>query len=65
MELIRQHRTSGRGQLIRWVDLTVNEKSPFFSLTLAPAALDFEKGDVALVEEVPAVPGKEGNWRAR
>jgi predicted dehydrogenase len=53
------------GQLVRWVDLTANTKSPFYSLTLAPAALDFEAGDVTMPDELPRVPGKEKNWRER
>jgi hypothetical protein len=53
------------GQLVRWVDLTANTKSPFYNLTLAPAALDFESGDVAMPDELPAVPGKEKQWHER
>ena len=53
------------GQLVRWVDLTANTKSPFYNLTLAPAALDFEVGDVTMPDELPTVPGKEKKWRER
>jgi hypothetical protein len=53
------------GQLVRWVDLTANSKSPFYSLTLAPAALEFEAGDVTMPDELPTVPGKEKDWRER
>lgn len=46
------------GQLIRWSDVTQNEKSPFFNYTCLPTALDFEKGPIELPAEVPPVPGK-------
>ena len=47
------------GQLVRWSDLTKNEKSPFFNLRLSPAADDFEVGPVtAPADDVAAVPGK-------
>tara|TARA_B110000285_G_scaffold71844_1_gene82849 strand:+ start:754 stop:2049 length:1296 start_codon:yes stop_codon:yes gene_type:complete len=57
--------SSYTGQMVRWVDLTTNTKSPFYNLTLAPAALDFEVGDVAMPEESPVLPGKEKQWRER
>lgn len=47
------------GKLVRWVDLTENEKSPFCDMTLSPAALDFEKGEVEMPNELPAIPGVE------
>jgi hypothetical protein len=53
------------GQLVRWVDLTANTKSPFYNLTLAPAALDFESGEVAMPDELPVLPGKEKQWLER
>jgi hypothetical protein len=53
------------GQLVRWVDLTENTKSPHYDLTLGPAALDFETGDVLMPNESPEVPGKEKQWRER
>lgn len=53
------------GKLVRWVDLTVNAKSPFYDLSLSPAALDFEKGDVEMPNEVPVVPGVEKAWKER
>jgi len=34
------------GQLVRWSDLLEHQDSPFYNLTLAPAADDFEKGAV-------------------
>ena len=46
------------GELVRWNDLMTNESSPFYNLACAPAALDFEKGEVTMPEEVPPVPGK-------
>ncbi|MEN8661858.1 MAG: Gfo/Idh/MocA family protein [Lentimonas sp.] len=53
------------GKLVRWVDLTINEKSPFYNFALTPAALDFEKGDVEMPNELPTVPGVEKEWRER
>ncbi len=53
------------GKLVRWVDLTQNTKSEFYNLALAPTALDFEKGEVAMPNELPAVPGVEQDWHAR
>lgn len=53
------------GQLVRWVDLTENTKSPLYSMTLTPAALDFEKGDVVMPPEVVAVPGEEIEFRVK
>ncbi len=46
------------GQMIRWNDVMSNDKSPYFNYACAPAAADFEKGEVSLPEEVPPVPGK-------
>jgi predicted dehydrogenase len=46
------------GQLVRWVDLVSNEKSPFYAMQLSPSALDFERGSVVLPPEVPPVPGE-------
>ncbi len=46
------------GQLVRWVDMTKNTKSPFYSMKLAPTALDFENGSVVMPEEVPPIPGE-------
>ena len=51
------------GKLVRWVDLTRNEKSPFYNMALTPAALDFEKGDVDMPNERPSVPGVEKDWQ--
>ncbi len=53
------------GKLVRWVDLTENTKSPFYDFALAPAALDFEKGEVEMPNELPAVPGVEKDWKER
>ena len=46
------------GEIVRWSDLTANDKSPFYNQVCAPAAIDFEKGEVKAPEEVPPVPGK-------
>ncbi len=47
------------GQIVRWSDLTKNEKSPLYNLTLKPSALDFEQGTVvAPPENVIPVPGE-------
>lgn len=46
------------GQMIRWVDVTENEKSPFFSYKCSVDPLTFETGEIKLPEEVPAIPGK-------
>jgi len=47
------------GQIVRWSDLTKNEKSPWYSLTLTPTALDFEQGTaVAPQENVIPLPGE-------
>jgi len=51
------------GKLIRWSDLTTNTESEFYNLTLAPAAIDFERGDVAMPEMAPALPGSEKDWK--
>ena len=46
------------GQLVRWVDLTENTKSPFYHLSLSPTAVDFEKGPVVMPPEVAPIPGE-------
>jgi myo-inositol 2-dehydrogenase/D-chiro-inositol 1-dehydrogenase len=47
------------GQIVRWSDLTKNEKSPWYNLTLTPTALDFESGTVvAPPENVIPLPGE-------
>jgi predicted dehydrogenase len=47
------------GQIIRWADLTKNEKSPWYNLTLTPTALDFEQGKVvAPPENLIPLPGE-------
>lgn len=53
------------GKLVRWIDLTEREESEFYGMTLTPAALDFEKGDVPMPDENPALPGEEKMWKAR
>ncbi|MCU0917835.1 MAG: Gfo/Idh/MocA family oxidoreductase [Planctomycetes bacterium] len=39
------------GQIVRWADLTKNQKSPWYNLTMQPAALDFEQGKVVAPAE--------------
>jgi len=46
------------GQMVRWTDMTVNTKSPFYALQLAPTALDFERDSVVMPSEAPALPGQ-------
>ncbi len=47
------------GQMVRWSDVTKNENSPWYNLTLKPAALDFEQGTVvAPAENVIPLPGQ-------
>lgn len=47
------------GQLVRWTDLTKNERSPYYDLRLSPSAADFETGNVvAPPDDVVPVPGK-------
>ena len=47
------------GQMIRWTDLTENQNSPYYDLTLTPAAVDFEKGPVtAPTDEIAPIPGR-------
>lgn len=46
------------GQMVRWVDIMNNEKSPFYDLGFTPGPLDFEKGAIQLPAENPPVPGK-------
>jgi predicted dehydrogenase len=53
------------GQLVRWIDLTVNEKSPFYSLDLTPNPLDFERGIIVKPDEVSPIPGEEREYRIR
>ena len=53
------------GQLVRWVDLVANEKSPYYAMQLSPTSLDFERGTVVLPAEVPAIPGKKVKFRDR
>lgn len=53
------------GQLVRWVDLTANENSPFYSMELTPNALDFERGSVAMPKETSPIPGAEKEPRIR
>jgi predicted dehydrogenase len=47
------------GQLVRWSDLTTNASSPWYNLTLAPSAADFESGNVvAPKDNVGPIPGE-------
>jgi myo-inositol 2-dehydrogenase/D-chiro-inositol 1-dehydrogenase len=48
------------GKLVRWSDLTENENSQWYNLTLKPTAEDFETGEVeAPPDDVAAIPGKD------
>jgi myo-inositol 2-dehydrogenase/D-chiro-inositol 1-dehydrogenase len=48
------------GQIVRWSDLTEDENSLWYNLTLKPAAEDFEKGAViAPPDDVVPIPGTE------
>lgn len=54
------------GKLVRWVDLMENQNSPYYDLTLAPAAAEFvDDMDVAMPEEEIPVPGDGGDIRIR
>ena len=54
------------GQLVRWSDLMERTDSPFYNLTLAPAADDFEKGPVtAPPDDVAPVPGTESDGKRK
>jgi myo-inositol 2-dehydrogenase/D-chiro-inositol 1-dehydrogenase len=47
------------GQVIRWSDLTEDESSRWYNLTLKPTAEDFEKGEVvAPPDDVIPIPGR-------
>ena len=47
------------GQVVRWSDLTKNESSRWYNLTMTPAARDFESGTVAAPQEnVIPLPGE-------
>jgi myo-inositol 2-dehydrogenase/D-chiro-inositol 1-dehydrogenase len=48
------------GQMVEWADLTENQDSQWYNLTLKPTAMDFEMGDVtAPPDDVAPVPGRE------
>jgi myo-inositol 2-dehydrogenase/D-chiro-inositol 1-dehydrogenase len=52
--------SSYTGKLVRWRDLTEDENSPWYNLTVKPTAEDFEKGPVvAPPDDIVAVPGKD------
>ncbi|MEO0796718.1 MAG: Gfo/Idh/MocA family oxidoreductase [Verrucomicrobiota bacterium] len=53
------------GKFIRWVDLTENKKSPFYSMEMSPRPIDFERGEVVLPEEVPAIQGEAKEIRIK
>lgn len=52
------------GQVVRWSDMTENTKSPLYSLSLSPSALDFEAGTVVLPAETPPLPGEPWGKKA-
>lgn len=46
------------GKMVKWSDMFQNPKSEFYDLRMAPAAEDFESGNVRMpLENVVAVPG--------
>jgi predicted dehydrogenase len=48
------------GQVVRWSDLTEQEDSPWYGLTLSPTPEDFERGEAKAPEDdVFPVPGQE------
>jgi len=48
------------GKIVRWSDLTENQDSPWYNLTLKPTAEDFETGNVtAPPDDVVPIPGKD------
>ncbi len=51
------------GKLLRWNDLTENTESEFYNLTLAPAAIDFEQGEVEMPDMQPVTPGTQKDWK--
>lgn len=53
------------GQLVRWVDLTRNTDAPLYSMTMSPAPLDFESGEVTMPPEVAPVPGEVTEFRVK
>jgi hypothetical protein len=47
------------GQLVRWSDLTTDEKSPWYNLTLSPSPADFENDKVVAPKDgVCPIPGE-------
>lgn len=52
------------GQVVRWSDMTENTKSPLYTLSLSPSALDFEAGTVVLPAETPPRPGEPWGKKA-
>ncbi len=47
------------GQMVRWTEVMERQDSPYYNLTLSPAAEDFEKGDVKCpAEDTAPVCGK-------
>jgi predicted dehydrogenase len=47
------------GQLVRWSDLTANDQSPWYNLSLSPAPADFESDRVvAPKDDVWPIPGE-------
>lgn len=53
------------GKMIRMTDLTLNKKSPHFNFSMAPAAIDFERGEVEMPELKPTKPGIAASWNDR
>lgn len=53
------------GEMIRMTDLTRNEKSPHFNFSMAPAAIDFERGEVEMPDLKSFKPGRSSHWSDR
>lgn len=51
------------GKLVRWIDLTERENSEFYNLTLSPAAIDFERSEVAMPSMDAPTPGAAKDWK--
>ncbi len=46
------------GELIRWSDVTTNDKSPWYNAAAKPSAADFESSNLVMPEEKAAIPGR-------
>ncbi|MDG0994964.1 MAG: Gfo/Idh/MocA family oxidoreductase [Akkermansiaceae bacterium] len=55
---IMSRMSSYTGQMIRWVDVTENKRSPFYNYKCQVDPLTFETGSIKLPAEEPPIPGK-------